>query len=58
MVVPRIMPCDEDNGGCDQHCQMMVDELESRIQCSCSHGYTLDEIDGRRCHGNEKCLFL
>lgn len=47
------MPCDEDNGGCDHHCQMVVDEHDTvaRIQCSCSHGFTLDEEDGRRCHG-------
>jgi hypothetical protein len=52
-VIPRKLPCDEDNGGCDQHCQMVADEYDSdpRIECSCSHGFTLDEVDGRRCHG-------
>lgn len=52
-AMPKIQPCDEDNGGCDHHCQMVVDEhdTEPRIQCSCSHGFTLDEVDGRRCHG-------
>jgi hypothetical protein len=48
-----IMPCDADNGGCDQGCQMVIDEYdtEARIQCSCDAGYILDENDGRRCHG-------
>lgn len=47
------MPCDTDNGGCDHSCQMVIDEYdtEPRIQCSCYIGYTLDENDGRRCHG-------
>lgn len=59
-TMPKILPCDEDNGGCDQNCQMVVDEhdTESRIQCSCSHGFTLDEVDGRRCHGMMRNLIF
>jgi len=47
------MPCDADNGGCDHECRMVIDDhdIDSRIQCSCYVGYTLDENDGRRCHG-------
>lgn len=47
------MPCDADNGGCDHECRMVIDEhdVDPRIQCSCYIGYTLDENDGRRCHG-------
>lgn len=47
------MPCDADNGGCDHECRMVIDEhdVDPRIQCSCYIGYTLDDNDGRRCHG-------
>jgi hypothetical protein len=46
-------PCDADNGGCEHECRMVIDDYdtEARIQCSCHAGYKLDEIDGRRCHG-------
>jgi len=47
-------PCDADRGGCDHECQMVQHEEDPdnpRIQCSCYAGFTLDEYDGRRCHG-------
>lgn len=47
------LPCDSDRGGCDHECQMVkyYYDPEPLIQCSCYNGFTLDENDGRRCHG-------
>lgn len=50
------MQCDSDRGGCDHECQLVKYEHdpEARIVCSCYKGFTLDESDGRRCHGKKK----
>ena len=47
------LPCASDRGGCDHECQMVkyYYDPEPIIQCSCYKGFTLDEYDGRRCHG-------
>lgn len=47
------LPCDSDRGGCDHECQMVKYHYDPEpiIQCSCYSGFTLDENDGRRCHG-------
>lgn len=52
------LPCGSDRGGCDHDCIMVQLEWdpEPRIECSCYNGFTLDEHDGRRCHGNFRAL--
>lgn len=47
------LPCDSDRGGCEHECQMVkyYYDTEPTIQCFCYNGFTLDEYDGRRCHG-------
>lgn len=50
------LPCDSDRGGCDHECQMVKYDYDPEpvLQCSCYRGFILDELDGRRCHGEEK----
>lgn len=52
------LPCDSDRGGCDHECKMVkyYYDPEPIIQCSCYSGFTLDENDGRRCHGEKYSL--
>lgn len=52
-VLNITLPCDADRGGCDHECQMLkyYYDPEPVIQCSCYRGFILDELDGRRCHG-------
>lgn len=49
------LPCALDRGGCDHECQMVKYDYDPEpiIQCSCYTGFTLDEHDGRRCHGED-----
>jgi hypothetical protein len=54
----QTLPCDSDRGGCDHDCQMLKFDYDPEpiIQCSCYKGFTLDELDGRRCHGEPQHL--
>lgn len=46
--------CQTANGGCDHNCHFVREENDpegGRVVCSCFSGFTLDDGDGRTCHG-------
>lgn len=51
--IPAVATCDVDNGGCEQTCNMVQNELTGAmmIECSCGSGYYLDLAEGKHCLG-------
>lgn len=56
-VTTKVAPvdlCQTANGGCDHNCHFVREENDpegGRVVCSCFSGFTLDDGDGRTCHG-------